>query len=408
MRAISSRTSELLRVATAGSVDDGKSTLIGRLLYETEQVLDDQLEHVERTSRERGDEYVDLALLTDGLRAEREQGITIDVAYRYFQTTRRKFVLADTPGHEQYTRNMVTGASTADVALILVDARNGVLEQSRRHALIASLLRIPHALVCVNKMDLVGWGEAAFDDVVRGFEELRLHDVSFIPISALQGDNVVEPSENMPWYAGPPLLRWLEKLEVSGGQNLDELRFPVQLTFEGCAAGQMASGIVAPGQEVEVLPSGARATVAAVETADAELSEAFPPMSVTLRIEDGPEISRGDMIVGVGEPAPTAASQLDATICWMAEEPLEPGRRLKLKHTTRTVPATLDSIAHRLDVNTLAHEPTHELTLNALGQVRLALEEPVFVDPYERNRMTGSFILIDEGTNDTVAAGLVA
>ena len=350
------RTSELLRVATAGSVDDGKSTLIGRLLYETEQVLEDQMEHVERTSRERGDEYVNLALLTDGLRAEREQGITIDVAYRYFQTTRRKFVLADTPGHEQYTRNMVTGASTADVALILVDARNGVLEQSRRHALIASLLRIPHAVVCVNKMDLVDWSEAAFDSVVRDFGELPLHEVSFIPISALQGDNVVEASENMPWYAGPPLLGWLEKLEVRSDQAAGELRFPVQLSFEGRAAGQVAGGVAAPGHEVEVLPAGARTTIAAVETADGQLESAFAPMSVTLRLEDDVPLSRGDMIVTAGE-APATATELDATLCWMAEEPLRPGRRVKLKHTTRTVAATVDSIDHRLNVNTLAEEP---------------------------------------------------
>jgi sulfate adenylyltransferase large subunit len=399
-------TSELVRVATAGSVDDGKSTLIGRLLYETKQVHEDQLESVERTSRERGDTYVNLALLTDGLRAEREQGITIDVAYRYFQTPRRKFILADTPGHEQYTRNMVTGASTADVALILVDARNGVLEQSRRHALIASLLRIPHAVVCVNKMDLVDFSEAAFDAVVRDFSALPLHDVAFIPISALHGDNVVERSDRTPWYAGPSLLEWLEGLTVAADRNLADLRFPVQLVLQGRAAGQLASGVVRPGDEVQVLPSGATARVAAVETADGELDEAFPPLSVTVRLEEGPDLRRGDMIVAAGD-ALSAAVALEATVCWMSERPLRAGDLLMLKHTTRIVGARVDEVASRLDVTTLGEAPADELGLNDIGRVRLKLDEPVFADPYERNRATGSFILIDEETGDTAGAGLV-
>jgi bifunctional enzyme CysN/CysC len=406
VRAISETTSELLRVATAGSVDDGKSTLIGRLLFETKQVYEDQLESVERTSRERGDAYVDLALLTDGLRAEREQGITIDVAYRYFQTPRRKFILADTPGHEQYTRNMVTGASTADVALILVDARNGVLEQSRRHALLASLLRIPHAVVCVNKMDLVDFSEAGFDAVVRDFSSLPLHDVTFIPVSALHGDNVVERSERTPWYAGPSLLEWLEELELASDRNLDDLRFPVQLVIQGRAAGQLASGVIRPGDEVEVLPAGARTHVEAVETADGELDEAFPPLSLTLRLEDGAEVRRGDMIVGAGEGLPAAAA-LDTTVCWMSEKPLRAGDLLVLKHTTRAVGARVEEIASRLDVSSLGEEPAPELTLNDIGRVRLRLDAPVFADRYERNRVTGSFILIDEETGHTAGAGLV-
>ena len=399
-------TSELLRVATAGSVDDGKSTLIGRLLYETKQVYEDQLESVQRTSVERGDSYVNLALLTDGLRAEREQGITIDVAYRYFQTPRRKFILADTPGHEQYTRNMVTGASTAEVALILVDARNGVLEQSRRHALIASLLRIPHAVVCVNKMDLVDFDEGAFDAVVRDFSSLPLRHVTFIPVSALHGDNVVDRSERTPWYAGPALLEWLEELEVTADRNLDDLRFPVQLVLDGGAAGQLAGGVLRPGDEVEVLPSGTRTRIAAVETADGALDEAYPPLSVSVRLEDGSGLRRGDMIVGAGEGL-SARTALDATVCWMSDRPLSTGDLLRLKHTTRVVEARVEDIAARLDVTSLIEEPAEELGLNDIGRVRLRLDEPVFADPYERNRVTGSFILIHEDTGDTAGAGLV-
>ncbi len=417
MKAISepTKTSELLRVATAGSVDDGKSTLIGRLLYETKQVFEDQLEHVESVSRDRGDGYVNLALLTDGLRAEREQGITIDVAYRYFHTPKRKFILADTPGHEQYTRNMVTGASTADVALILVDARNGVIEQSRRHAIIASLLRIPHAVVCVNKMDLVDWDESVFDDVVRAFASLPLDDVTFVPISALHGDNVVERSERMPWYAGPPLLQYLEELQVAGDRNLHDFRFPVQWVIRPMTdehhdyrayAGQVASGVVRPGDEVIVLPSGRRTRVAAIDTQGGELDEAFPPLSVALRLEDDVDVSRGDLITLVGEE-PAQARELEAMICWMHERPLEPRGRYRLKHTTRTVSARVEAIEARVDVNTLAEGAADQLGLNDIGRVRVRLGQPLFADPYERNRVTGSFILIDESTGDTAGAGMV-
>jgi sulfate adenylyltransferase large subunit len=410
--ATSSATSELVRVATAGSVDDGKSTLIGRLLFETGQIMEDQLAQVEQASLGRGDGYVNLALLTDGLRAEREQGITIDVAYRYFQTPKRKFVLADTPGHEQYTRNMVTGASTADVALILVDARNGVVEQSRRHALIASLLRIPHTVVCVNKMDLVGFDEAAVDAV-----RAELPDAEVIPLSALQGDNVVERSERMPWYDGPSLLEWLEGLEVASDRNLDDLRFPVQWVIRPNSdehhdyrgyAGQLASGVVKPGDEVTVLPSGHTTRVAAIDTADGELDEAFPPLSITLRLEDDVDLSRGDMVVGA-EGAPEAMRELEATICWMGERPLVAGARYRLKHTTRSVPAKVDVVEGKLDVHTLGEDPAPEgLALNDLGRVRLRLGQPIFADSYESNRVTGSFILIDESSNETVGAGMIS
>jgi sulfate adenylyltransferase large subunit len=409
------KTSELLRVATAGSVDDGKSTLIGRLLFETKQVFEDQLEHVESVSRDRGDGYVNLALLTDGLRAEREQGITIDVAYRYFHTPKRKFILADTPGHEQYTRNMVTGASTADVALILVDARNGVVEQSRRHAVIASLLRIPHAVVCVNKMDLVDWDESVFDEIVREFASIPLEDVTFVPISALHGDNVVDRSERLPWYAGPPLLQYLEELQVAADRNLHDFRFPVQWVIRPMTdehhdyrayAGQVASGVIRPGDEVTVLPSGRRTRVAGIDTQSGELDEAFPPLSVSLRLEDDVDVSRGDLIALAGEEPPQAR-ELEATICWMSERPLEPRGRYRLKHTTRTVPARIEAIEARVDVNTLEDGPAERLELNDIGRVRLRLGQPLFADSYERNRVTGSFILIEESTGDTAGAGMV-
>jgi bifunctional enzyme CysN/CysC len=409
--ATSEVTSELVRVATAGSVDDGKSTLIGRLLYETKQILEDQLEHVERVSRRRGDSYVNLALLTDGLRAEREQGITIDVAYRYFQTPRRKFILADTPGHEQYTRNMVTGASTADVALILVDARRGVVEQSRRHALIASLLRIPHVVLCVNKMDLVDFDQGVFQDIAAQFPEADV-----IPISALHGDNIVENSPRTPWYVGPPLLEWLEELPVASDRNLVDFRFPVQWVIRPMRdehhdyrgyAGQVASGVVRPGDEVKVLPGGRTTRVTTIDTADGELDEAFPPLSVTLRLEDDLDVSRGDMLVN-GDDRPVELREGEATVCWMSERPLRAGDRYRLKHTSRTVPARIESVEARIDVNTLAEDAcAEELALNDIGRVRLRLGQPVFCDPYERNHVTGSFILIDEATNDTAGAGMV-
>jgi bifunctional enzyme CysN/CysC len=414
------RPSELVRFATAGSVDDGKSTLIGRLLYDTKSIFEDQLEHVERTSRQRGDSYTDLALLTDGLRAEREQGITIDVAYRYFHTPRRKFIIADTPGHEQYTRNMVTGASTADLALILVDARKGVLEQSRRHAFIASLLRIPHLLVCVNKMDLVDFDGAVFERICADFSawaaKLEVHDLTFIPICALHGDNVVERSSKTPWYEGPPLLYYLEHVHIASDRNLVDARFPVQWIVRPMSpehhdyrgyAGEVASGVFRAGDEVVVLPSGIETRIAAVDTHDGPREEAFPPQSVTLRLEDDVDVSRGDMICRPHN-RPRETRELEAMVCWMSERPLQPSARYRIKHTTRTALAKADSLRYRIDVNTLHRdEQADRLELNEIGRLALRLSSPLFVDEYRRNRATGSFILIDESTNDTVGAGMV-
>ena len=414
------RPSELVRFATAGSVDDGKSTLIGRLLYDTKSIFEDQLEHVERTSLQRGDGYVNLALLMDGLRAEREQGITIDVAYRYFQTPRRKFIIADTPGHPQYTRNMVTGASTADLALILVDARNGVVEQSRRHAFIASLLRIPHLVLCVNKMDLVDFDEEVFERICSDFSgwaaKLDVTDVTFIPISALHGDNVVERSELMPWYEGPPLLYHLEHVHVASDRNLVDARFPVQWVIRPMSdeyhdyrgyAGEVASGVFRAGDEVVVLPSGLETRIAGIDTYDGPLEEAFPPLSVTVRLEDDLDVSRGDMICRLHN-RPIETRELEAMVCWMSERPLLPSGRYRIKHTTRTVLAKADELRYRIDVNTLhRHEDVTTLSLNEIGRLRLRLSSPLFLDEYRRNRTTGSFILIDESTNDTVGAGMV-
>jgi sulfate adenylyltransferase large subunit len=415
-----SGTSELLRFATAGSVDDGKSTLIGRLLHDSKAILEDQLEHVVRTSEQRGDGYVNLALLTDGLRAEREQGITIDVAYRYFQTPRRKFVIADTPGHEQYTRNMVTGASTADLSIVLVDVRNGVSEQTRRHAYIASLLRIPHVVVCVNKMDLLGYDEAAFDAVVEELTDwtarLDIGEVTFIPISALHGDNVVDRSHEMPWYVGPPLLDHLEQVVIAPDRDLSRVRFPVQWVVRPGArsedpdyrgyAGTVAGGLLRPGDEVLVLPSGERTRIAGIDTFDGSVQTAFPSMSVTLRTADELDISRGDMIVSADDHV-VAARELDAMLCWMGSEPLRPGARLVIKHTTRTTRARVEELDYRVDVNTLDHLAAGELALNEIGRVRIRSGSPLIADPYALNRTTGSFILIDEATNDTVAAGTI-
>jgi sulfate adenylyltransferase large subunit len=417
--ALRTRTSELLRIATSGSVDDGKSTLIGRLLHDSKSILEDQLEHVVETSERRGDGYVNLALLTDGLRAEREQGITIDVAYRYFQTPRRKFIIADTPGHEQYTRNMVTGSSTADLSIVLIDARKGVSEQTRRHAYIASLLRIPHLVVCVNKMDLVGYDEAVFyrimDEMTDWAARLQIPDITFIPISALQGDNVVDRSWAMPWYGGAPLLYHLEHVVIASDRNLSDVRFPVQWVVRPMSdehhdyrgyAGQVAGGVLRAGDDILVLPSGRRTKVAGIDTFDGEVESAFPTMSVTLRLEDDVDLSRGDMIVNA-EDAPVAARELDAMVCWMSQQPLRPGGRYSIKHTTRSARAVLDEIEYRVDVNSLAHEPAAELALNEIARVRLRCSTELVVDPYARNRTTGSFILIDEATNDTVAAGMV-
>jgi sulfate adenylyltransferase large subunit len=408
---------DLLRLATAGSVDDGKSTLIGRLLFDAKQVLTDQLEHVQEASRRRGAGTVDLSLLVDGLRAEREQGITIDVAYRYFATARRTFIIADTPGHVQYTRNMVTGASTADLAVILVDARKGLLEQSKRHAYISALLGIPHIVVAVNKMDLVGFDEETFDAIVRDFCEfargLDVRDVVYVPMSAKHGDNVVERSERMPWYGGAPLLEHLETVRVADDRNLDDARLPVQWVvrdhdtdYRGYA-GQVAGGILRPGEEVLVLPSGARTQIARIDTFDGPVQEAFAPMSVTVLLEDELDVSRGDLICRPGD-APQLAREIDATVCWMADAPLRAGGRYAIKHATHAARAIVDEVVDRVDVHTLAPDrAATELALNDIGRVRLRTSKPLAFDPYARNRSTGSFILIDEASNDTVGAGMI-
>ncbi len=411
---------DLLRLVTAGSVDDGKSTLIGRLLYDTKQILVDQLEHIEETSKRRGDGYVNLALLTDGLRAEREQGITIDVAYRSFVTPRRRFQLADAPGHVQYTRNMVTGASTADLAIILLDARKGVVEQTRRHSYIAAILGIPHVVVAVNKMDLVDFSEGRFREIEQELaetsERLGLRDVRVIPMSALRGDNVVERGEGMPWYEGPTLLEHLETVEIAGDRDFDHRRFPVQWVIRPISdehhdyrgyAGQVAGGVWRAGDEVVVLPSGRRSTVAAVETADEPLELAVPGMSITLRLADDVDVSRGDMLADPEQP-PTVARELEATVSWMAEKPLEPRAKLAIKHTTRTVRAIVDELVSVVDIHTLEDQPGPErLELNEIARVRLRLSESLAVDAYADNRTTGAFILIDESTNDTVGAGMI-
>ncbi len=419
-RRLTERPVELLRFATAGSVDDGKSTLIGRLLYDSKQVLADQLEHVELTSRRMGHDGLDLSLLTDGLRAEREQGITIDVAYRYFATAQRRFIIADTPGHEQYTRNMVTGASTADLVIVLVDARKGVIAQSRRHAFIASLLAIPHLVVCVNKMDLLDYDQEVFDSIVDEFERfaarLDIQDVTFIPISALRGDNVVERSQAMPWYQGPPLLYHLEHVHIASDRNLRDVRFPVQWVIrprssEGsdyrAYAGQVAGGIVRTGDEVVVLPGGQRTTVAGIDTFDGPVREAFPPMSVALRLTDDVDVSRGSTIARTHNQ-PAVAHTFESLLCWMSERPLEQGRRYLVKHTTRTVGVAALEVRYRIDVDTLHRdERATALALNDLGRVRVELTAPLVFDSYRRNRTTGSLIVIDEATNETVAAGVI-
>jgi len=407
---------DLLRLVTCGSVDDGKSTLIGRLLFDTKQIFVDQLEHIEDVSRRRGHGYVDLALLTDGLRAEREQGITIDVAYRSFVTPRRRFQLADAPGHVQYTRNMVTGASTAELGIVLVDARQGVVEQTRRHAYILSILRVPHAVVAVNKMDLVDWSHERFDEIAAQLEELGLPDLVVIPISALQGDNVVDRSENMPWYDGPPMLEHLETVEISSDRDLDSRRFPVQWVIRPRSdehhdyrgyGGQVAGGVWSAGDEVVVLPAGIRTQVEAVETIDGPLEAAIPPMSVTVRLTDDLDVSRGDMLADPADP-PTVARELRARVCWMSDRPLEPRAKLAVKQASRSVRAIADELVSRVDVHTLDDLAAPErLELNDIGVVHLRLSEPLCVDPYGANRTTGAFVLIDEATNETVGAGMV-
>lgn len=412
---------ELVRLATAGSVDDGKSTLIGRLLYDSKQIFQDQLEAVEDASKRLGTDYVDLALLTDGLRAEREQGITIDVAYRYFATPRRKFILADTPGHIQYTRNMVTGSSTANIALILVDVRKGVLEQTKRHSFLASLLGIPHLVLCVNKMDLVDWSEQRFDDVVQDFRDfatrLDIHDLRFMPVSALLGDNVVERSENMGWYHGPTVMELLEEIHVGSDENMIDVRFPVQYVvrphrlehqdFRGYA-GTVAGGLMKPGDEVMVLPSGFTTTIKSIDTHDGPLEEASPPMSVIVTLEDDIDISRGDMICRPHNQ-PHASQDLDAMVCWMDEgSSLRSGAKYAVKHTTRWARAMVKNLRYRLDINTLHRDETAtSLALNEIGRVNLRTTMPLFFDEYRRNRQTGSFILVDEATNATVGAGMI-
>jgi sulfate adenylyltransferase large subunit len=415
---------ELLRFTTAGSVDDGKSTLIGRLLYDSKGVYEDQLAHVRKVTRNQTTGGLDLSLLTDGLRAEREQGITIDVAYRYFATSRRKFIIADTPGHEQYTRNMATGASTANLAIVLIDARHGVLPQSRRHTHIAALLAIPHIVVAVNKMDLVDFRQDVFDAIRREFTafaaQLEIRDVLFIPISALDGDNVVAPSARTPWYHGPSLLEHLETVPIAHDANLAEMRFPVQyvirpdLHFRGYA-GQVASGIVRPGDTVRVLPSGGTTRVKSIVTWDGELPRALTPMSVTLCLEDELDISRGDMLVAAGREGfpegarpPAVSNRLEATVVWMNQKPLQAERPYLVKHTTQQVRGRVREIRYRVDVNTLRHEPAAELRLNEIGVVELETQRSLFFDPYRQNRATGSFILIDPVSNETVGAGMIS
>jgi sulfate adenylyltransferase large subunit len=405
-------TSDLLRLATAGSVDDGKSTLIGRLLHDAKAILADQFDDLRGRDGE-----LDLSRLTDGLRAEREQGITIDVAYRYFATARRSFILADTPGHVQYTRNMVTGASTADLAIVLVDARTGVVEQTRRHAFIASLLGIPHLVVAVNKMDLVGYSEDAFDAVVRDFCAFRTHlgvrDVAFVPLSALHGDNVVERSGRMPWYGGLALLEHLETVQVDNDVNLEDLRFPVQYVIrDGSSdyrgyAGQVAGGVLRPGEEVLVLPSERTTTIAAIDTYEGPIEQAFPPMSVTVRLADQLDVSRGDLICRPGD-RPSLARDLVADVCWMADAPVRAGARYAIKHATHSARAIVDTIEDRVDMTTMERVAAPAgLALNDIGRVRLRTSKPLAFDAYMRNRATGSFILVDEATNDTVGAGMI-
>jgi bifunctional enzyme CysN/CysC len=412
--------STLLRLATAGSVDDGKSTLIGRLLYDSKAVMEDQLAAVERTSRERGNDYTDLALVTDGLRSEREQGITIDVAYRYFATAKRKFIIADTPGHIQYTRNMVTGASTAQLVIVLVDARNGLLEQSRRHAFLASLLGVQHIVLAVNKMDLIDWDRERFDRIRDEFHafaaRLDVHDVTTIPISALNGDNVVTKSDRFSWYDGPPLLSHLEDVYIAGDRNLVDVRFPVQYVIRPQTrdhadhrsyAGTVASGIMRPGDEVVVLPSGKTSRITTIDGPEGQVSEAFPPMAVSISLADDIDISRGDLLARPhNQPVPT--TEFDAMVCWMADDAsLEPGRDYVIKQTTRTTRAKVAGLDYRLDVNTLHRDKdVTALKLNELGRVSLRTQVPL-LDEYTRNSATGSFILIDPDTNVTVAAGMV-
>ena len=412
---------DLLRFSTCGSVDDGKSTLIGRLLYDSKSIFEDQLEAVEKSSRNRGDDYTNLALLTDGLKAEREQGITIDVAYRYFATPKRKFIIADTPGHVQYTRNMVTGASTSQLAIVLIDARKGVIEQTRRHSFIVNLLRIQHIVLAVNKMDLVDFDQTVFDEIVADFKEFasrfeNLHDIKSIPLAALQGDNIVDKSTNMPWYDGPTLLEHLETVELSDTRNLEDPRFPVQWVIRPMSdehhdyrayAGRVAGGIFRPGDSVTVLPSGLSSKIKSIHTYEGDLEEAGAPLSVSLTLEDEIDISRGDMISATNDQ-PYVAQELEANICWFSAKKLVPRGKYFLRHTTREVQALVTDIIHKVDIRTLETNPDDvEFVFNDIGRISIRTSSPLTFDLYKTNRETGSFVLIDPGTNETVAAGMI-
>lgn len=411
---------QLLRFTTAGSVDDGKSTLIGRLLYDSKSIFEDQLEAVEASSAKKGFDYVDLSLLTDGLKSEREQGITIDVAYRYFATPKRKFIIADTPGHIQYTRNMVTGASTANLALILIDARKGMVEQTFRHSFIASLLKIPHIIVCVNKMDLVNYDEAVFDKIVEDYKafssKLEISDIQFVPISALAGDNVVNRSENMNWYQGATLMHMLETVHIESDYNHIDSRFPVQYVirphskeyhdFRGYA-GRVAGGIFRPGDEVLVLPSGFNSKIKNIQFGEQQVAEAFAPMSVTITLEDEIDISRGDIIAKPNNH-PQSEQDIDIMLCWMNQRPVSLNTKLYVRHTTREVKCVLKEIQYKLDINSLHRiEDAQQLMMNDIARVKIRTAQPLAFDSYRKNRITGSVILVDEGTNETVAAGMI-
>ena len=411
---------ELLRFTTAGSVDDGKSTLIGRLLYDSKAIFEDQMELLEETSKQRGEEGVNLALLTDGLRSEREQGITIDVAYRYFATPKRKFIIADTPGHIQYTRNMVTGASTANLALLLVDARHGIIEQTKRHAFIASLLQIPHVAVCINKMDLVDYNQAEFDKIKSDFEsfssKLEIKDIHFIPISALDGDNVVDRSKNMDWYEGSTLMHLLENIHIGSDQNHVDCRFPVQFVVRPQSkefpdyrgyAGRIEGGVFKPGDNVTVLPSGFTSKIKSIDTFDGKVAEAFSPMSVCITLEDNIDISRGDMLVRENNK-PKVEQDIDVMICWMNEKKMIPKGKYTIRHTSQTARCIIKEVKYKMDINTLHRmEDKKEIGLNDIGRITIRTTKPLFFDNYRRNRNTGSIILVDEATNETVAAGMI-
>lgn len=411
---------ELLRFTTAGSVDDGKSTLIGRLLYDSKSIFEDQMAAVKQSSERKGLQHIDLSLLTDGLRSEREQGITIDVAYRYFATPKRKFIIADTPGHIQYTRNMVTGASTANLALVLIDARKGVVEQTCRHSFIASLLKIPHIIVCINKMDLVDYSEEAFNKVVEQYEDfaakIDVTDIRYVPISALEGDNVVNDSVNMPWYKGESLLHTLETIHIGGDENHSDARFPVQTVIRPHAAeyhdyrgyaGRIAGGIFKPGDKITVLPSGLTSAIKSIDTYSGPVEEAFAPMSVSITLEDDIDISRGDMIVK-DDSEPEVSQDLNVMICWMAAKGPRPGAKYHLKTTTREVMAIIKEVSYKLDINTMEKlENAGDIKMNEMARVRLRTTQPVVFDEYRKNRITGSLILVDEATNETVAAGTI-